>query len=110
MAIVTLPVDQDSPWFAFTTTLDSVSYTLEMAYNTRAQRWILSIGSATGSPILASVPIVIERDLLFGLRYLSVPQGILLAVDTSGQGLQPQAGSFLLNHRLYYIEKGTILA
>lgn len=109
MAILTLPVAQNAPWYDFTTTLDAAFYTLEMAFNTRANRWMLSIGDATGAPVLCGLPVVIERDLLAGLRYLPVPAGAIIALDQSGQRQQPVAGSFLLNHRLYYIEKGTVL-
>lgn len=107
MAILTLPLDEDAPWYSFSTTLEAVTYTFEMAYNTRAKRWYLSVGDAIGTVLVAGVPILIERDLLAAYRHLPIPPGSFVALDTSGQGQQPTLGSFLLNHILYYIETGT---
>lgn len=107
MAYLELPVDQDAPWYTFTTTLEGATYTIEMAFNTRAQRWMMTLGDATGTAVICGLPIVIERDILSGLRYLPVPPGYIVAFDLSGQQQQPVAGSFLLNHKLFYIEKGT---
>lgn len=109
MAILTLPVDQDAPWYQFTITLDDASYTIEMAFNTRAERWMLTLSDAVGTPVVASIPVLIQRDLLSPFRTLAVPPGYLIAGDTTGQQQQPTLGSFLLNHRLYYVEEGTVL-
>lgn len=109
MAIITLPLAQNTPWYDFSMPLDQTTYTVEMAFNTRANRWMLTLGDVSGSPIVYNLPVVIQRDLLLGLHHLPVPPGYLVAIDLSGQNTQPDAGAFLLNHRLYYIEKGTQL-
>lgn len=104
--ILQLPVDANLPWFSFTITLENAGYRLEMAYNTRAARWSLTIRDAAGEPIVRNIPILIDRDLLKIYRTLPVPQGSLICIDTTGKQTQPTMGSFLTTHALYYIESG----
>ncbi|RYF52441.1 MAG: hypothetical protein EOO38_00080 [Cytophagaceae bacterium] len=104
--IVRVPLGVNLPWYAFDMTLDGVGYHLEMAYQNRSDRWALSIGNAASTPVIQSVPILIDRDLLRIYHHLPVPPGLLMCIDTTGKQQQPTLGSFLTTHVLYYIESG----
>lgn len=108
MAAITIPLNEDYPWYSFSVTLENVTYTLTMAFNTRANRWYLSIGDAIGNAVVAGFPLLINRDMLASYRTLAVPPGYLFVFDTSGQSLQPGPASFLTDHRLVYFETGTL--
>lgn len=107
MALLQMPLDQNDPWYTFTCTLERVSYTFELAINTRADRWMMTIGDALGTPVVSSIPLLIQRDLLGPFRTYAVPPGIFFVLDNSGQMREPTAGSFLLDHVLYYQESTT---
>ncbi|RYF09310.1 MAG: hypothetical protein EOO40_07125 [Deltaproteobacteria bacterium] len=104
MALLAIPLDENLPWYSFSITLENQAYTFEVAYNTRANRWMLSISDAADNLILAGIPLLIERDLLRPYRTLRLPPGSLVVLDNTGQGQEPTLGSFLLNHTLYYLE------
>lgn len=108
MAFLTMPLTENYPWYSFTCTLEGATYTIECAFNTRANRWYMTLGDAVGNIIVAGVPLLIERDLLAAYRYLPIPPGNFVALDNSGQGQEPTLGSFLLDHVLLYVEKGTL--
>ena len=108
MAAIPIALNEDYPWYSFSVTLENVTYTFTVAFNTRANRWYLSIGDAVGNQIVAGFPLLIGRDLLAAYRTQAVPPGYLFAFDTSGQGLQPTAASFLTDHQLVYFETGTL--
>jgi hypothetical protein len=104
MALLTIPLTDNVPWYTFTTTLEGATYGFEMCFNSRANRWMLSLSDATGTLLVASIVLLIERDLLRPYRTYKVPPGNLVVLDNTGFGQQPSQGSFLLNHSLYYLE------
>lgn len=99
-----LPVDKNLPWYRMRVVLSQATYTVEMTYNTRMDRWFLSILDATGAPILMGLPVLILRNLLSGYRTRPVPPGAFIAVDDSGRALEPALSSFLTDHGLIYID------
>lgn len=104
MATFALPLSQDLPWYSFEVTLSQVSYTFEMRYNTRRNRWSLSILDSTEAAILVGLPLLINRDIVGQYLSFLVPLGTLLVLDDSGNNLQPTIQSFLTDHTLYYVE------
>jgi hypothetical protein len=102
--LIQLPMAQNLPSFTFTTTLSSVAYTFNAYFNTRAERWMLDILDVTLTPILVGLPLLIDRDLLAQYATLPLPPGGLFVIDESGKQAQPNAGSFLIDHTLLYLE------
>lgn len=100
-----LPVDKDLPWFRFRVALTKVTYTLEMRYNTRMDRWILHILDAVGQPILMGIPLLRRRNVIGQYPTLALPPGGILAMDDSGKQLEATVSSFLIDHRLLYVER-----
>jgi hypothetical protein len=101
---VRVPVNRNVPWFRFRVALSKTTYTLEMRYNTRMQRWILSISDATGKPLLMGIPLLIMRGLLGQYRTIKLPVGPLFCIDDSGQGVEATLSSFLTDHGLVYVD------
>lgn len=102
--LLKIPLDESVPWYAFTISLDSATYTLEAYYNTRAERWRLNILDATETPLLTGLPLLIDRDLTAPYLHLSIPPGQFTVLDDTGAQAQPTLSSFLLDHSLYYLE------
>lgn len=103
-SILALPLNQSLPWYSFTIILDQASYILELAYNTRADRWRLNIRDATEQPLLMGIPLLIRRDLTGPYHYLAIPPGGFCVLDDTGDRSEPTLSSFLLDHTLYYLE------
>jgi len=99
-----IPVDKNLPWYTMRVALSKVTYTLEMAYNTRADRWYLSVMDAIGTPILMGIPLLIMRNVLGPYRTLALPPGRLFPYDDSGRDLEPTLSSFLVDHGLVYVD------
>lgn len=99
-----IPLDELSAWYEYDIVLDSVTYTLEIYYNTRADRWRLSIKDAVGNPLLSGIPLLVNRDLTGPYTYLDIPKWFFVVLDDKLLGREPGLQSFLLDHTLYYVE------
>ena len=99
-----MPLDQEVPWYEFSVTLEQVTYTFEISYNSRAARWRMSILDSAANPVLMGVPLMVNRDLTGPYHYLSIPPGGFCVLDASGTSTEATLSSFLLDHTLYYLE------
>lgn len=104
--VIRIPLAVNLPWYAFDITLEQVGYHVEMAYQTRRDRWCLTLADAAKQTLLESLPVLIDRNLLRAYQHLAVPRGMLICIDTTGKQQQPTLGSFLTTHALYYMESG----
>lgn len=99
-----IPTDKNLPRYVMRVALSKVTYTLQMAYNTRADRWFLSIMDTIGAPILMGVPLLVMRNVLGPYTTLALPPGQLVTLDYSGKNQDPTLSSFLVDHVLAYID------
>lgn len=83
MAIVEIPIAEDSAFWRQRTSLDGVDYWLDFAYNQRADCWYLSIFTVDDVAIVRSIKLVSNRPLLRRYRHLDVPPGEIMAIDTT---------------------------
>ena len=102
--LLQLPLDQNFPWYSFALTLENATYTFELYFNSRAQRWRMSILDSLENPILLGIPLSLGRDLTGPYRYLPLPPGQFCVLDASGKRTEAGLGAFLLDHALYYLE------
>ena len=103
----TIPINSRLPNQKFKISLSGSVFTIELAYNVRQDRWIMSISDASGNQILVGVPILINRNLTGQYRTLKIPTGIIFATDDSSQGQQPTLNSWNIDHTLGYVENLT---
>lgn len=71
------------------TTLDGVEYVLRFDWNDREGRWYMTLADRDGEPIANGVKVVCGWPLLRRSADARAPAGMLMAVDQSGQGLDP---------------------
>jgi hypothetical protein len=106
MDLVPLDGVEGLPYFDAQATLDGVTYTLSFRWNVRAQAWYLDIWDELGTTLYeAGVRLVANYPLC---AYFSgrQPAGNLVAVDTSGQGIDPglnDLGGPSARVQLYYL-------
>lgn len=98
MALLELPTRTDLPGYRYTVRLDGTDYILGYRFNTRMDKWLMSVSDVTGALLIADVPLVADWPLIDRFRVPGQPPGSLVAYDTSGQGLDP--GRFDLGDRV----------
>lgn len=104
MQYLAMPLGQNSPWYTFRITLSKVLYTMEVRYNIRMDRWLLSLYDAAMNPLVMGMPLLVTRAI--GAQYvtLALPPGTFFVQDDSGKNAQPTLASFLLDHRFFYAD------
>jgi hypothetical protein len=99
--------------------LDGVNVDLWLSFNTRDGRWYWSIyDTATPFdsdggrlPIVGGIPLIVEWPFWRQFRYLtSLPPGDMIAVDTSGQHLDPGQDDLGNRVLLYYLTQAELAA
>ena len=91
MALLQLPTTAD-PFYAFSADLDGTEYAFRMAYNSREDRWYLSVYTSTGEPIALSVKLVANWPLLNRKAWDErAPKGVLYVSGSSPPGLEDLA-------------------
>lgn len=83
-----LPTRTDLDHYSEQVVLDDVTYTLDLRWNRRAERWFLAISDADG-PIVSGMKVIVDRPLLTHVGSSRKPPGVLMALDTSGAGEDP---------------------
>lgn len=101
-ALFEVPTIPNLPWYSSKITLSGVVFTITLRYNDRMQRWILDIGDPSGNPILAGLPILINRNVNGQYVIAGIPSGFFFAVDDTNLGIQATLNSFELDHTLLY--------
>lgn len=89
MPAITLPAVSVPTHSTFQTDMDGVTYGLETRWNERAQGWFLRIFDAEGNELLSAVRIVVGFFLAKRSSDPRMPPGVIVAMDTSGQDLDP---------------------
>lgn len=108
MAILECPTRNDLPSYNYVISLDSVNYMLDFKFNSRMQKWFISLSDQFSNQIIAPVPIVSTWGLFDRFVGNSVPAGTLFAFDSSGQNLDPGRYDLGDRVRLFYAEAGTL--
>jgi hypothetical protein len=83
------PSSPDDPFSTQRTTLDGVEYAFRFLWNTREGHWYMTLSDSAESPIASSRKIVVDWDLLRGVIDDRKPPGLIVAIDTSEQGIDP---------------------
>lgn len=116
-----VPQTPPLPFFDFVAELDGVAYTIQLRWNPRAERvladgteeagaWFLTILDEPGNTIiLGDVKLVIDWPL-FRVTANREPPGFLMAIDTSGVGIDPGLDDLGVRVVLDYITEAEIAA
>ncbi len=89
MATWIIPTLTDTEFYVERVELDSVVFELTFAWNTREEKWFLSVADADGVALASGIKIVADWPLFQSVSNADMPAGTMLANDTSGAGLDP---------------------
>lgn len=92
MAIVEIPLRSDLDRYSVIAAINGTDYRFSVSFNTRDDHWYISIELTDGTELAAGLPIVSNQPLLARWRWDSrLPQdGFLMAVDSSGEDIEPE--------------------
>lgn len=106
--IVEIPTNADFDWYSLTAAMDGVDYRLVCHWNTRDERWYLTVVDADGETLVAGIPLVVDYPLLSRFTIDGLPPGVLMALDTTGEGMEPEHDDLGDRVRLIYIPQGDL--
>jgi hypothetical protein len=89
MATWIIPTRTDLESYTERVELDSVMFELTLTWNTREEVWMLSIADADGVALASGVKVVVDYPLFRSVSNADMPAGTMMALDTSGAGLDP---------------------
>jgi hypothetical protein len=87
--MITLPTRTDLPRYNFRIVLDEKTFDMHFEWNDRAGAWFLDVYDAANELLVSGVRIVVGFPFLEKYLHLGVPNGLMQAIDTSGQDLEP---------------------
>lgn len=81
-----IPIDNEDafPSLKMRTILEGVEVILRMDWNTREERWGLSIFTSLEEPIVLGLPMHINTELIQRFEIETLPPGNLLLYDSTG--------------------------
>lgn len=92
---VRLPLRTDgTPFYSFECALDGESFVFAFRWNTRDESWSFDVDDAAGNRLVSGRKVVLDWPLLVRFRSESLPEGQLVATDTSGEGEAPSLEDF----------------
>lgn len=103
--IVSIALLQE-PFFDITTELDGTSYLLSIRYNSREERYMLSISTPDGEEIAKGAALVCDWKLFSNVADDRLPPGMLMVTASGPDNSPPKLGElgFGLRCELVYIE------
>lgn len=105
-----VPITSDQVLYQQITTLDGTDYVLTFALNLRDGYWYLDVADQDGVPLASGIKVVVNWDLLRRCIDPRKPPGLLMAFDTTGQGLDPGSKDFGTRVQLLYLSAAEVAA
>lgn len=85
MAVVELPFSPSIGQYTFTATIETVQYVFNVRWNTRDSAWYFDVLEADTTPIVYGLKIVLGTYIGRRTNHPLFNDGVIVAVDLSGQ-------------------------
>jgi hypothetical protein len=108
MSVLQIQIRNDIPAYTQITELDGTAYTFTFRFNARSDRWYVSISNSSNEILIQGVKIVIEGDLTSRFQNDELPPGMLMALDNSSRGQDPDRFNFGNDVSLFYIDEESL--
>ena len=82
--IIEIPLNADNTWFTQRLILDDNEYLMEFTWNTRGEKWIVSLYNAIGISIITGIPLNVSVDLFNKFKDSELPDGMIFLYDNEG--------------------------
>lgn len=102
MSVFILPLDSVDPAYTVDVDLSGTIYRLTFVWTARTSLWTMDIGTPDAEePIAAGMPVMVDWDMMSQHTDTRLPPGIILALDTGGNSVNP--GEFDLGARVILV-------
>lgn len=105
MALINIPVRFDLPSHTMRIELNIVVYTLRFKWNSRACCWFMDIADAENMDIVNGIAVRSNVDMIGHIKNDSLPPGLFLSYDETGQSRDPDRETFGNEVKLFYQEE-----
>ena len=102
MNVLQIPIDAAFLSQTFQIELDATTYGMTINWLDRDSRWYLSLFDSLNNPLVQSIPLCLNVDLLGKYTEVAIPPGTLFIFDTSNLGLEPTISDFGTRVHLLY--------
>lgn len=110
MAILSIPVLQNTPHWRQRVALDGSDYLLDFFWNARGGAWYMSLFAADETPLVQGLRLVVNRPLLRRFRATpGLPPGEFLVYDGTGKLDAPGYNDLGPTTPLVYFEASELL-
>jgi hypothetical protein len=103
VASVQLPVVPSIGNYRFATAIETVNYIFEVRWNTRDAAWYLNVLESDETPIIYGAKVVLGAYIGRRVDHPLFNDGVLVASDTSGAGLDAGFNDFGTRVLLQYV-------
>jgi hypothetical protein len=110
VSVLVLPTRADAPYYDFEIELEQRSFLFTFRWNARDDAWIFDLATGDGEAILSGRKVTLGMPLLARFRDARLPAGDLLALDTTGQDVEPGLEELGGRVVLLYVEAGDLPA
>lgn len=104
MALLTLPINNDSPAFTFFANLDGNSYKFSFRYNSRMSLWIFDLYDNEDNPLFLGKPFQTDVDFLRQVVDVTRPPGLLFCANNKEVGVDADRFTIGTDVLFYYLE------
>ena len=94
--------ENNEPSLKLRTVLENTEYVLRFDWNTRENRWSISIYDALENPLIAGQVLTINNELIERFEIAALPPGKLVLFDTSRKFLEATLEDLGTRCRLFY--------
>jgi hypothetical protein len=109
VSVLEIPIRVVADDMRLSTTLDGSVYVIDLSWSERTDSWFVSLALQTAdpapTPIIQGVRLSINWPVLLGVTGTLRPPGELLAVDTTGLGVDALHDELGQRVRLFYYDK-----
>lgn len=104
MALKEIPLRPDLRNYAFETTLDGATYTLDLRWNIRASAWFMSIFDSEGVALIQGKKVVTGAVLNKPTLVTGTLPGEIMVLDFNDLGGSPGEDDLGIRFSLFYLE------
>lgn len=104
MATVIIPTSTTETSYTLTVELDGIDYGMRLHWSEREEAWYLDLYTASDALLIGALRVVADWPLLMHVPASKRPPGELLAVDTTGSGVDPGVSELGERVVLAYVE------
>lgn len=101
--VLEIPITTDEPSFKIRTILEGTEVVLRFDYNTRLQKYHISVFDASENPLILGHALNIDTEIFSRFEIVGLPPGNLMLYDSSNKHIEAAVGDLGDRCKLLYL-------